>query len=269
MKRFPVLASIMLVGAVAAPMADEEGFSSQPPAVRDISPVIDGDPYYECANYGYQLSKGACAPGWPPPSEGWTGGAPGIAGGGASWRPEQVYPSPYPGGFFGAPGGPPRPPHDSPPWRAEAAYPWAPDYWEWGRSRMPDSVGSPWDQAAPGWGRAGQAVDAPSSAYPPADARRGAAADGQGQGRGDMADPFRAGTMPWDPWLQDPPGDSGSIMPAGSGTAAGTEPEAQPVGAAPGNNGPAGPASSSHGPAREVIPDDAPQGPAGGRDPLR
>lgn len=275
MKRFQVLTFIMLVCSAAAPAADGEGFSSQAPAVRDIPPVLDGDPYYGCASYGYQLSKGACAPGWPPPAEGWTGGASGGAGGEASWRPERAHPSPYPGGFLGVPTAP-AVPIDSSPWPAETAYPWAPAYMEWGRGVIPDGPGarwdgSPWDEAAPGWGRAGQGIDAPSSTYRPEGGRRGSAAGGRGQGRGDAADPFRGGILPWDPWLQDAPGN-GRDVPQDPEAAAADLPGAgapQPMAPVPlDEGGSAGPGEPPH----EATPeepsgDEAAPEPAGVWDP--
>lgn len=263
MKRFPVLICVILHGAVAAPAAAGEGFSSQPPVVRDISPVMDGDPYYECARYGYQLSQGACAPGWPPPSEGWAGGAPEVAGRGGGWRPGQDYLPPNPVGAYGTPAGPS---HEPGSWRTEAIYPWGPDPMEWGRAGIPDGPGWPWTQAAPGWGRAGQAIDAPPSGFPPDGARRGRAPDGlMPGGRARPSSPFQGDRVPWDPWIQDSTGDTRSIPPDLDPA---TEPEPQPAEPLPMEGPPLEPGAPSHNPAGSGTLDDVVPASAGVWDPL-
>lgn len=266
----------MLVSIVAAPAAGGEGFSSQPPAVRDISPVMDGDPYYECAGYGYQLSKGACAPGWPHPAEGWSGGAPREEGGReASWAPEQSYPPSYPGRTFGAPAAPAAPaglPNEPSPWRAEAAYPWGPDYMDWGRARMLDGPRVPWEQAAPGWGRAGQAAENLHDMYPPGPAPRGRGPDAIDYGG--PGDPMRRRTSNWDPWLQDSPADTATgpqnprpVPETGPQTQA--EPASESGGWEPMGNAPADPGAPSGGQVGEDTAGDAVPGPAGPWDPPR
>ncbi|MDZ7754336.1 MAG: hypothetical protein U5S82_22510 [Gammaproteobacteria bacterium] len=130
---------------------------------------------------------------------------------------------------------------------------------------MMDAPGAPWEQAAPGWGRAGQGFDAPPLRFPRettpgrGTAPRTRAPDGPGPGRQGTAGDGRGGLIPWDPWFQDESGDAASGAPD-------PEPEAVPE---PTHGAAAGPGPLFLDPGLEETTGDTGVEPSGEWDPPR
>lgn len=182
----------------------EDGFFRSPPADRGISPLIEEDPYYDCAAYGYQLSGGACAPGRPPPSRGWAAAEPlPPEPPGYGWQREHAPPEPFPGRGFGGRGD--HAAGAANPWHAGPAYEWVPDYLQWQRG-APEQPAATWGDEGPGWGPPpGAREPAPPTERQPAGRSWPAPASGaQPEPPAPPAGDEGAGipvTTPWDPWF--------------------------------------------------------------------
>lgn len=235
------LTILLACAAFSAPLAatgQGPAYGERRPAEHGFPRLAGEDPYYECAAYGYQLSRGACAPGWPAPGPGGAmpGGMLGGYDGGRGWGRS---PPPVSRGRFGPE--PATPAID--PWRPEASYEWVPDYMKWTRPRHSSPPAGGWhdDREAAADGPGGWGGQRPRSHPTDRDhpAMPGASSPRPWQGEDGAA----GGAMPWDPWLgRGAAGTAPEPAPAeGAGRrSAPPQPTPEADAAEPGQGGPAG-----------------------------
>jgi len=164
MRRFIALA-VVLGGLLArhGTAMGEGDFSQHHPVDHGISPLVEADPYYDCAAYGYQLTGGSCAPGRPPPSKEWAAAVkrPGSEPYGydqrMGWGREGPGPGRYRGRGFGVPYDPATPRAN--PWQPEPSPQWGPEYMQW-RDPAGEADGKgPWGGDGGAWGPSGTGFD--------------------------------------------------------------------------------------------------------------